>query len=93
MDTSAPHLEQVLTLARQLTTADQARLVAQLTPIIASAFEADQHPQPFHPGSRAAQLASDPTSALARALSIANAESRTLTDDDIARLREERFDV
>jgi hypothetical protein len=93
MATSISQLEYVLSLARQLTPADQAKLVAHLAPTIATAGNAETR-GPSHalpPNSRAAQLAADPQSALAQVLSIVDSGHQPPTDSDIAGWREERL--
>lgn len=94
MSATTPQLENVLTLAHQLPLVDQARLVAQLAPAIASALTTEHNTRPpnaLAQNSRAAQLASDPDSALARVLTIANSGVGSPSDADIDRWREERL--
>lgn len=94
MDTTTPQLEIVLRLARQLTLADQAQLVAQIAPTIASALHAEKSTLPsgkLPPNLRAAQLAADSDSALAHVLSIIGSGFPSSSDADIARWREERL--
>lgn len=87
-------LENVLTLARQLTPSDQARLVEQLAPTVDSTDAAQDKKTPanvFPPNSRAARLVADPDSALARILGIARSGNEYPTDADVERWREERL--
>src|SRR5688572_2216412 len=93
MTATNSQLEYVLTLARQLTPADQARLVAHLAPTVASpGIHGNRAPSRALPlNSRAAQLATDPQSALARALRIVDSGHQPPTDSDVAQWREERL--
>ena len=87
-------LENVLTLARQLSPSDQAKLVEQLAPTIDStdtAQDKNTAASRFPPHSLAARLAADPDSALSHILGIASGGVETYTDADIERLREERL--
>ena len=94
MSATTPQLEIVLTLARQLTLADQAQLVAQIAPTIASALHPEKRTLSsgnLPPHSRAAQLAADPNSALAQVLGITGSGFQSPSDDDVAHWREERL--
>lgn len=94
MNATTPQLEDVLTLARQLPVIDQARLVAQLAPTIVLALTIEHSTvssSAFALHSRAAQLAINPDSALARVLAIANSGFWSPSDADIDRWREERL--
>ena len=94
ISTTTSQLEDVLTLVRQLTLADQAQLVVQIAPAIASALHSEKRTLSsgkLPPNSRAAQLAADPNSALAQVLSITGSGFQSPSDADVAHWREERL--
>lgn len=94
MGATTPLLENVLTLARQLTLADQAKLVEQLAPTIDSidtAQDKNTAASRFPPHSLAAHLAADPDSALSHMLGIARSGDEQPTDADVERWHDERL--
>ena len=101
MATSTPTLDDVFRIVRQLSVADQARLVARVTPHIAVALAVRAEAEPkeqqddviaqLPAESRAAKLARDPNSALAKVLALTPDGFIPPTDEDIARWREERL--
>ncbi|MDZ4719115.1 MAG: hypothetical protein SH847_11740 [Roseiflexaceae bacterium] len=94
-------LDVVLRLVQQLSLADKARLVAHVTPQIASALASQAVPEPVQhaddvvallpPDSPAGKLVRDPTSALAQVLALLPEGFIPPTDEDIARWRDERL--
>jgi len=101
MTTTAPTLDEVLTLARQLSPVEQARLMEYLLPALSDALSdalARTRPVVTEPPSPALritelteQLRTTPTSALARALAILPEGQPSPTDAEIARWRDERL--
>ncbi len=101
MKASTPMLDEVLRLAQQLSLADQARLIAHIASAIAASLEAQSETSldaqravgstQLPAESRAAMLARDPNSALAKVLALTPDGYIPPTDEDIAQWREERL--
>lgn len=91
--------EEVLALARTLSRAEQARLVARLTPVLAATIAEEPAPEPIArleivkhlpEGSPAGQLVRDPASALGMLMRLVP-DDRVPSEEELARWREERL--